>query len=393
MKNLSNFFLAILMTSLLVACMSPEKSLENGNYDAAIYKSVDKLVGKKKKEKYVRALEEAFFKATNRDMATINRLKQGDAPDKWARIHQLAKQVEKRQRRVEPLLPLIDRNGIKADFQFVKVNALEQEARSNAALAHYNRALNLLEKAELGNKRAARNAYDELRSIGNYYKQYKNQEDLMERAKILGMTHVLVRMENRSRAILPSDFEQDLLQLDTRGLNATWTTYYTNELSNIDFDYEAVLKITNLDVSPGQIREREFEENKEIEDGFEYVLDENGNVAKDTLGNDIKQPRNIIVSALVLESYQRKLASIEARLELRDRKTRNLISSERLQADAIFEHYASTFQGDKRALSENTCRRIGNRPVPFPSDASLVYEVGEELKPLFKEKVKRMRVI
>ncbi|MEL6945502.1 MAG: hypothetical protein AAFO82_22845, partial [Bacteroidota bacterium] len=123
------------------------------------------------------------------------------------------------------------------------------------------------------------------------------------------------------------------------------------------------------------------------------LIDENGNVAKDTLGNDIKQARNIIVSALVLESYQRKFASIEARLELRERRTRNLISSDRLQADAMFEHYASTFQGDKRALSELTCRRIGNRPIPFPSDASLVYEVGEELKPIFKEKIRRIRVI
>jgi len=393
MKNLSNLFLAVLMTSLLVACMSPEKLLEHGNYDAAIYKSVDKLVGKKKKEKYVRALEEAFFKATNRDMATINRLKQGDDPDKWARIHKLTQQIEKRQKRVEPLLPLIDRNGIGAEFKFVKVNALEQEARSNAALQHYNQGLALLQKAEKGDKKAARSAYAELKAINTYYTQYKNKEELMERSKFLGTTHVLVSMENRSHAILPSDFERDLLQLDTRGMNSFWTTYYTNELSSIDFDYEAVLRITNLDVSPGQIREREFEENKEIEDGFEYVLDENGNVAKDTLGNDIKRPRNVIVSALVLESYQRKLASIEARLELRDRKTRNLISSERLQADAIFEHYASTFQGDKRALSENTCRRIGNRPVPFPSDASLVYEVGEELKPVFKEKMRRIKVI
>ncbi|MEL6720687.1 MAG: hypothetical protein AAFP82_18425, partial [Bacteroidota bacterium] len=69
------------------------------------------------------------------------------------------------------------------------------------------------------------------------------------------------------------------------------------------------------------------------------------------------------------------------------------ISLKAVAADKMFEHYASTFQGDKRALSELTCRRIGNRPIPFPSDASLVYEVGEELKPIFKEKIRRIRVI
>ena len=44
------------------------------------------------------------------------------------------------------------------------------------------------------------------------------------------------------------------------------------------------MRLTNIEVSPEQIKEREYEDTKEIEDGFEYVLDGNGNVAKDSSG-------------------------------------------------------------------------------------------------------------
>ncbi|MEM0991864.1 MAG: hypothetical protein AAF847_09690 [Bacteroidota bacterium] len=383
----------IALLALLAACVSPQKLLETGNYDAAIYKSVNKLVGKKKKkEQYVYTLETAFMKATQTDVAAIEQLKKSQQADKWVHIHRIAQRIDKRQRRVEPLLPIVARNGIKAEFNFVKVNALEQEAKTHAAHYHYETALQLLEQAKRGDKAAARAAHQALRNIDAYFEQYKDKTDLLAVAKRLGTTNILIRMENDSRSILPQDFERELLQLNTVGMNSFWKNYYTNYTSKVNFDYEAVLKIQHLEVSPGRLTEREFEESKAIQDGFEYVLDENGNVAKDTLGNDIKQPRQIIVSALVLESYQTKLASVTARLELRALETSNLISSKRLQADAVFEHYASTFQGDKRALSPTTCERIGNRPQPFPSDVSLIFEAGEQLKPIFKEKVRRMEV-
>ncbi|MCB9288621.1 MAG: hypothetical protein H6560_15035, partial [Lewinellaceae bacterium] len=51
----------------LSSCTSPQKLLESGNYDQAVYLAVKRLSGKKnKKDKYVLALEEAFEKANER---------------------------------------------------------------------------------------------------------------------------------------------------------------------------------------------------------------------------------------------------------------------------------------------------------------------------------------
>ena len=48
------------------------------------------------------------------------------------------------------------------------------------------------------------------------------------------------------------------------------------------------LDFRTIDISPEQINEKQIIREKVIKDGFDYVLDKRGNVAKDSLGNDIK---------------------------------------------------------------------------------------------------------
>ena len=131
----------------------------------------------------------------------------------------------------------------------------------------------------------------------------------------------------------------------------------------------------------------------EIKDGFEYILDENGNVMKDSLGNYIKVDRYVEIQAWVLETFQQKMANVSGQLEFYDTRTNELIDRKKLVADAIFENYASTFEGDRRALSRESKRRIGNRPLPFPTNEALLYDAAQSLKPIIKEKLSRTRLL
>jgi hypothetical protein len=383
-----------LIALLFGACTSPQSLLERGNYDDAVYLSVKKLRGKKKKkEKHIATLEESFERATRSDMAQIARLKREGREENWTRIYDITKRIANRQNRIEPLLPLYNQYGGKAEFKFVRVEDIRKEAKSNAADYLYTSAQDLLRDARRGDKDAAREAYDKLEGIGEYYGDYKDQRNLMKEALDLGISHVLFRMENAAPVILPRDFERALLQVDVDDLNTRWKQYYTSRAGRSEFDFEVIMRVTRVDVSPGTVREREFEETKEIEDGTRYVLDADGNVAKDSLGNDIKEKRYRIIRAVVLESFQDKGAQVEGRLEFYNTRTRNLIKSERLTADVIFEHYASTFQGDRRALTKESRRNIGNQPVPFPSDEKLVFDATEELKPLIKRHISNTRLV
>ena len=162
---------------------------------------------------------------------------------------------------------------------------------------------------------------------------------------------------------------------------------------DIDYDYEVVMRITHLDVGPSLVKEREYIDEKEIEDGFEYVLDERGNVKKDTLGNDIKVPKMVNIRARVFESFQSKTLHLEGRLEFFDLHNNHLMDSRKLSVATVFENYASTFSGDRRALSNTSRNRIGNRPVPFPTDVAMIFDAAEQLRPQIRRKLSNSRII
>jgi hypothetical protein len=58
-----------------------------------------------------------------------------------------------------------------------------------------------------------------------------------------------------------------------------------------------------------------------------------------------------------------------------------------LTAEARFENYASTYRGDRRALSSNTRRYLGTRPGGFPSNKALILNAADVLKPQLQERL------
>ncbi|MCR9100489.1 MAG: hypothetical protein NXI25_11090 [bacterium] len=389
MRTRYSYSLIVILIVSLSSCVSPEKLVERGNYEAAIEVAARRLAGKKnKKTKFVLALEEAFQKANQRDLSAADRLKRQNRPENWARIHEHYLSIRKRQEAVAPLLPLVSKEGIKANFRFVKVDELEMESREKAAAFHYAEAERLLRDARQGEDRlAARRAYAELDRIRQYFSRYRDVEQLQEEALYLGTTHILVSMRQEAPVAIPNAFERELTAIAVQDMNSQWKVYHTRPVEGLRYDYEVVMRINRIEISPGLVREREYEETAVVEDGWEYVLDANGNVAKDSLGNDITQPREVTVRALILENYQNKTARVSGRLEFVDRSTDNLIHTEPLFAEAVFENYAATFRGDKRALSRQSRQRIGNQPVPFPSEEVLLLQAVERLKPFVKREI------
>ena len=72
-----------------------------------------------------------------------------------------------------------------------------------------------------------------------------------------------------------------------------------------------------------------------------------------------------------------------------DNGTRNLLDSDQLSVNSVFDNYASTFRGDRRALSNESLQRIGNQPMPFPPDETLLLQAANLLKPLLKQQIAR----
>lgn len=388
LKKSSNltFLLLLALTIFVSSCARTQKLVEQGRYDEAIELATKKLSGKKRKKlKHVKALEKAFAKATQQDMQRIARLE--DRPGSEERIVDIYRHIRKRQEAVSPLLPLLSIKGYQARFQFVKVDELETAAMKKAAKALYQTAKYQLADAERGDKLAARDAYHNLDKIENYFRNYKDVNELKFKARDIGTTHVLFEMKNNAQVVLPQAFENEVLRMGVDELNSGWNQFHLSEPANENIDLKVRMNITQIDVSPERITEREYIDSKEIEDGFDYVLDANGNVMKDTLGNDIRVPRKVLIRARVFEVFQSKAAIVAGHLEYFDARNNDLIRSTPISVESIFENYASHFSGDRRALSAFSRGRCDTRPLPFPLDEELLLQAAEEMKPILREEI------
>lgn len=374
------FYLAIILFAL-PACTSIETLVESGNYEETIRLAQRRLTGKQKKSpKLVEALEKAFNKVTARDMSAAKSMAESGAPN-WERIYDIYNNIARRQDALQPILPLVDKRGYQAQFRFANVGPLLSQAADRAAAQLYADGLRELNYGRSGAKASARAAYNYFRRIGKYHRNYRDSYTLMREAEQLGIVYIAVEMTNNSGGFLPRGFENELLRVRTSDLDDKWRVYDFTRRSDRAYDYNARIMIENIRVSPERISERSYSDEKEITDGEEYVLDADGNVAKDSLGNDITRPRLVVVRADILEVYQTKSALVSGALVLYDNVARRVVDESRLTAEAVFENYASTFRGDRRALSRQSRQRIGNQPLPFPTNEALILDAAEVLKP------------
>ena len=377
------FLLAFMLTS----CHTAQKYVESGNYDDAIDLCIRKLKGKpKKKLEYVQGLELAFRKAQARDLGTIEQLKTEARPELWDRINSIHRDIRDRQNKVAPLTPLIAKNGYRAQIQFVEIAAMERQSRDKAAEYLYDQSVSLLTLAEKGDRMAARKAHGLLLDLQKrYYPSYRDKDALLAKARDLGTSYIVFEVKNQSGKLLPRVFSDRLMAFDKQGLDSEWREYSFEEKPGLHYDYKVIYKVRDIDISPERVQERAYIDEKKIQDGYDYVLDKRGNVMKDSLGNDIKVPRMVIIRADVLEVHQSKAARIGGAIEVRDLRGNSLLETCELATEVVFENYASTFRGDERALSQDSKNRLGNRPLPFPRDEDMLVQAAERLKPNLKD--------
>lgn len=380
--------LALMSLLVVASCQSTQRMINAGNYDQAIARSVNKLRKNRNKEKQVELLHEAYHKANQRDLERIEFLKREGAAGNEVKVYNLYQNIKERQEIIKPLLPLYV-DEIEQEFTFYNIDRELIAWKEEAAQFLYRNAMDLLRN---GDKYDAREAYDQLVALDNMFDHYKDVDEQMERAYNKGMNWVLYDVENRSPNLIPIEFEDELHSLDFSRLNGKWFTLVsTRERNAYDYSYDKQVTIVLdiVDVGPEQVKERVYTETATIEDGYRYEYDEKGNVKKDSLGNDIKIKKYKEVSATITETLQRKSATFRGRLQIYDLPAMSLLQNDPMTVNFLFEHYSATYQGDKRALSEETLERIGAKPVPFPTDFQMIMDGSQEIQPVISNFIQR----
>lgn len=211
----------------------------------------------------------------------------------------------------------------------------------------------------------------------------------MEEAQQKGTDFVYVYTKNETGMVIPQRLQDDLLDFSTYGLNDKWTVYHSNKVKNITYDYGAVLNFRQINMSPEQIREKQFIKEKQIKDGTTTLLDSNGNVVKDSLGNAIKVDKFKDIRIDIYEITQYKSCQLTAKVDYIDFRNNQLIDAFPISSEFIFEYVYATYNGDKRACEESYYQYFNRRAVAFPSDEQMIYDTGEDLKLKLKEIITR----
>jgi hypothetical protein len=376
---MKKLLLLTILLSILISCggrKQVEKSLNSGNYDQAISTALKKLKtnkDKKRKQAYVIMLEDAYYKVVNRDLEQIERLKKDNNPELYKNIYDIYVNLDARQEAIKPILPLRVGNKI-VSIPFNDYSDELLESREKVSDYMYEVGLELLESDDKFKIREAYKTYEYIESINP---NYDKTRELMDEAYLRGLDYVIVSIENQTNQIIPRRLEDDLLNFDTYGLNQFWTVYHASQNEDTAYDYAMQLQLKQINISPERINERQYLRKKEIVDGWEYELDGNGNVVKDTLGNDIKIDKIVDVKCRFFEYNQSKSTQVLANVAYYDIKSNQLMESFPIDSEFIFENLYARIRGDKRALNSDDRKILRNERVPFPSNEQMVYDTGE----------------
>lgn len=362
---------------ILFSCSSSQYYLKQGNYDTAIHAAVKKLQRKPSAQKDIKALETAYNAEKNAIFNQIEQLRLEGQPSSWVSIFQLYDRLDLYQKKVQPLLPLFLKKEFRnAGIPITNINQELAETKIKASNFLFANGAKLMEQ---NNKNAAREAYYNFRQVKDLTPDFKGIDERLGEAYAAGQNHILIRYYNESHLIMPQAFMANLMQYDERTLNSEWAKFTKEENENVQYDYYVDVIIQNIQISPEQLRESQYTDTKEVEDGFKYILDSNGNVKKDADGNDMKELKYKTISAVVTQTSQRKAGSLMGTVVYANAKG-NPIKSFPFREDLIFQNNFAGFQGNRDALSAESLKKVGGRFLPFPSDIQLVMDASEIIK-------------
>ncbi len=386
MKRIVYFLIAALV---LTSCGSSKKMLEKGNYDAAIQRAVRKIRKKPDSPKDIQTLDRAYKIANDQDMERVTFLEREDNPDNYEEVFAIYTRMKNRQSLVRTVLPM-NLNGRSIDYPYVDYDAKIISAKRKAAEYYYHSGKNLMKS---GTKEAYRQAYMEMTRAQEYSGgMYPDLEPLIEEARFKGISRVIVLVNNMTHMKLDPQWEEDLLEIDTRGFENEWVEYHFKHLNdNIAYDYTIFVNLESIAISPDDVKEKDNLYKKKVEDGFDYALDARGNVMKDTAGNDIKIPRYKELQCTLIETHQFKSVRIDGNVEILSENPKKLLRKEPIGAEHIFEHHSARVVGDLEALDAEAKKMVEQEAVPFPTDFEMLFMCTETLKPAIREGINKNR--
>lgn len=362
--------LIVIFVVLFTSCTTSKMALQDGNYAQAVDLAWNKLNKNPENQKEVLNIEQAYAKAQQKDMDEINFLKKEGNPENWDKIYDIYMGIRKRQNKIKSLPELIvNAENRKVNFALIDVDDELIKSKQNAAAYAYTHATQLL---KTNTKENSRKAYYEFESVKKYYSNYKDVDSLISVSKLNGITYILIRIQNKTSNRLPTGFEEELMRINITDLDDEWVQFDNRESQNTKYDFTVNFVVRAINLTPERIVEKNYRESKDIVDGYDFELDNEGNHKKDSAGNVIQILKYKTITCDVRETIQLRNAEVLGNVDFVDLQRKQVIKSVDVAGGFAFENHYAMVSGNYDAMSPNTLNLINAHPVPFPTDESLI---------------------
>ena len=370
----------ILISSILLISFgcSPIKKINNnvvsGEFDKAIDKTISELKktkNKKKKNQYELILTDIYDRSVINSKDKISRFKKDGNPEFFDDIYFEYEKLIIRQNKLKN----ISSERLNFNFENYDSELINFRYKTSDYFFEISNSLILND-----NKFDYRKAHNYLTIIETINPNYLQTRSLIELCSVEGKDNILLTVLNESKSVLFEDLENDILNIKGYDLNSTWISFFTkNDSFEGKYDFYIDLAFKSFIISPERLVQREGSREKNIVDGLTYQLDAEGNVMKDSLGNDIKIDKLIKISVKTIESIQSKSAMVLAEIRFLDKK-KNIIDKFPLESEFWFRNRFLEYDGDKRVLTNDEIKLSKKRFMPFPPDEVLILNNSENIK-------------
>ncbi|MCF8226508.1 MAG: hypothetical protein K9J30_11580 [Bacteroidales bacterium] len=375
----------IIFALLLSSCASITRNMQRGNYDRVIQKTTKRLI-RKPKAKDAEAMNRAYKLANERDLERITFLEKEDNPAYYDELFARYATLKERQSRVRTVTP-ITIEGMTYSYQYVDYDARIIESKQKAARELYRSGKELVNNSR--SKLDFREAHFQLVRANEYGGHlFPDIEDLIHEARMMGISRVIVVPENRDPNIgIPQIDLEYLISFDTRRLDANeWTEFHFKHMGgNVNYDYEMFVRVLSIEVSDNieKVTREEFTRKSTTE--FDYALDVNGNVMKDTAGNDIKIYKD--VSATLIKTEKQKTCTIRGEVETISisGEPRGALAKVPFAASSKFENISYELIGNPEAVYSDVINLTKKDELSFPKESVLVKQCIENARPVVRD--------
>jgi len=371
MKNYTFILSLVLLLSACGSAKKAEKSVEDGNYHKAFsiaFAELSKDKHKKSNQKLIPIIQEAYTKANKLDVHTIKVLEKQNNAANLKKIYATYVAMDIRQDDVISLQPLYYND------KEVLFDTKDYSNNIAKSLDNYSSYLFSTGTQQLaGTKLDARKAYQTFNDLEYVNPNYTtNLSSLISQAKLKGSSLVLIELENRAQQPIAEEDLDEFMRISESNMQNQWVLYHLQKDTNTQYDYQVSVGLNQVQMTPEQMNSEVIPQQARITDGWEYVYDGNGNVAKDSLGNDIKRDKIITVQAEVRMFQQAKAGKIDGGVAIKNVRANTQMSSTPLFGEAKFENIFAQYRGDQRAIEEQYVQALQNKEVPFPPDADFI---------------------